>query len=545
MENVFEKVRELTHKLVSIPSIVGVRGEREIAETIYKELEGMNYFKQNPQYLYKIPVRNDGLSRFSVAALLKGGKSNKTVILLGHIDTVGVDEFGNISEYAFRPEELKQKLQKFILSEEVRRDLNDDRWDFGRGILDMKSGVAANLYVLSLLSERIHEISGNILFIAAPDEEGNSQGILSVLPFLIDLREKENLQYIGVINTDYTSPRFTGDNNRYIYLGTIGKLLPAFYIVGKETHVGQCFEGLDANLLSAELIRLIDNNMTLSDEAEGEITVPPISLKNQDLKREYSVQTPISAFHYFNFFTHKMSPKEVLEKLKDVALRAFDNVLARLNEEYYVYCRRSGLPFSPLPWQSRVLSFAEIYEIAMDEHPEELEKALTELDKLNISDEREYSLRVVETVWNLLGDKDPVIIVMFAPPYYPHIYMKGENNIEKMLIKAINEAVGEVQPECEEKIVIRKFYPYISDISYLSLTGNHVELMSLIENMPAWNKKYFLDFDAIKNLNLPVVNIGPFGKDAHKISERVYTPYSYVTVPKLILSTIKKLIMEG
>lgn len=545
MENVFERTRELTYKLVGIPSIVGVRGEREIAEAIYKELEDINYFKQNPQHLYRIPLKGDGLSRFSVAALLKGGNSSKTVILLGHIDTVGVDEFGNISEFAFRPAELKQKLQKFILSDEVKRDLNDDRWDFGRGILDMKSGVAANLYVLSYLSEKIHQINGNILFIAAPDEEGNSQGILSVLPFLIDLRERENLEYIGVINTDYTSPRFNGDNSRYIYLGTIGKLLPAFYIVGKETHVGQCFEGLDANLLSAELIRLIDNNMTLSDEAEGEITVPPISLKNQDLKREYSVQTPISAFHYFNFFTHKMSPKEVLEKLKEVALRAFDNVLARLNEEYYVYCRRSGLPFSPLPWQSRVLSFAEVYEMAMDEHAEELKKAFEELDKLNITDEREYSLRVVEAVWNVLGDKDPVIIVMFAPPYYPHIYMKGENENERLLIKAVNEAVEEVQPECEEKIVIRKFYPYISDISYLSLTGNNVELMSLIENMPAWNKKYFLDFETIKNLNLPVVNIGPFGKDAHKISERIYTPYSYVTVPKLILSTIKKLIMEG
>jgi arginine utilization protein RocB len=72
----------------------------------------------------------------------------------------------------------------------------------------------------------------------------------------------------------------------------VGKLLPSFFITGRETHVGQSFEGFDSNQLAAELTRLIDMNTDLCDEAEGEVPPPPISLKVRDLKEKYDVQTP-------------------------------------------------------------------------------------------------------------------------------------------------------------------------------------------------------------------------------------------------------------
>ena len=44
--------------------------------------------------------------------------------------------------------------------------------------------------------------------------------------------------------------------------------------------------------------------------------------------------------------------------------------------------------------------------------------------------------------------------------------------------------------------------------------------------MPAWPDKYSLPVEDIRNLNVPVVNIGPFGKDAHKFTERVHKHFS-------------------
>ncbi len=78
--------------------------------------------------------------------------------------------------------------------------------------------------------------------------------------------------------------------------------MPSFYVVGEEAHVGQAFSGLDPNLLVAELTRLISYNPELCDESQGEVTIPPVSLKQSDFKDKYTVQTALSAYSYYNFF---------------------------------------------------------------------------------------------------------------------------------------------------------------------------------------------------------------------------------------------------
>jgi len=60
--------------------------------------------------------------------------------------------------------------------------------------------------------------------------------------------------------------------------------------------------------------------------------------------------------------------------------------------------------------------------------------------------------------------------------------------------------------------------------------------------MPGWGKKYTLDIEDIRELILPVVNIGPYGKDAHKYTERVYMPYSFETVPRITYESIISLL---
>ena len=38
----------------------------------------------------------------------------------------------------------------------------------------------------------------------------------------------------------------------------------------------------------------------------------------------------------------------------------------------------------------------------------------------------------------------------------------------------------------------------------------------------------------LRSLGLEVVNIGPWGRDAHGLCERVYAPYAFETLPRLI-----------
>src|SRR5699024_1591099 len=180
---------------------------------------------------------------------------------------------------------------------------------------------------------------GNILFMANPIEETTHGGIIDAVHELKLLQKEKKLSFECAINTDFVGPQFKNDNKRYIYLGSVGKLLPAFYIKGSETHVAQAFEGLDPNLISSELVKRISLNSELADEAEGEYTVPPTTLKQSDLKPTYNVQTPFASYVYFNYFVHQISPEKVLEQLFEIAQNSFDEVLKKLNIEYYKYCQ--------------------------------------------------------------------------------------------------------------------------------------------------------------------------------------------------------------
>ena len=175
-------------------------------------------------------------------------------MVAGHIDTVGVDDFGTIREYAFKTDELPQKLKEtFSLAPEVLADIESGDYMFGRGALDMKSGVAGHMYLVKYFSEHPEELDGNLVQIAECDEEDNSHGIITAIDYLLDLKKKEHFEYVACINADYSTNYMPGDENRYIYYGSIGKLLPCFVALGKESHVGSAFNAFDPNLLIAEV----------------------------------------------------------------------------------------------------------------------------------------------------------------------------------------------------------------------------------------------------------------------------------------------------
>ena len=352
--NSFDKVKQLTEEMVAIPSInKEPGGESAVARYIQDFYMSLPYFQAHPEQVKCFQTKNDFVVRHSTLAYVKGtkGNSNRTVILIGHIDTVGVDDFGTIREYAFRCEELPAKLREtFVLPQEVIDDIESGEYLFGRGALDMKSGVAGHMYLIQYFSEHPEELDGNLLAIGECDEEDNSKGIITALDLLEELKEKEHFEYVACINADYSTNYAPGDENRYIYYGSIGKLLPCFAVFGKEAHVGQAFSALDPNLVLANITRKMSLNTDLCDIAQGEVAIPPISLKQMDTKGPYTVQTALTAFGYYNFFTHGWSPAIVLEKSKQMAVEAFDETVEYLNAQYKRFCELSKVDFHQLPW---------------------------------------------------------------------------------------------------------------------------------------------------------------------------------------------------
>lgn len=544
-----DEILSLTNKLVQMESVVNTKGEKEIALAIYHMISRFPYFQANPSHLIIPKTVHDDDERYNVLAFVKGTKkaSHKTVILMGHTDTVGIDDFNQLKEKACQPQSLMEAFKEEVgLPPLVQEHLHSGEWLFGRGALDMKSGVASHLYLLNYYSEHPEELEGNLVLVAECDEEDSSHGILSALKDLKEWQKEHSFDYIAAINADFVAPRYTGDENRYIYKGTVGKLLPSFFITGAETHVGSCFEGLDPNFIAAELTSQINYNPDLCNEAYGETTVPPVSLKQTDLKPSYTVQTALSAYVYYNFFIHSWSPKDVLEKLTEQAEIAFNHALSKFKKRYQIYCQLSGEVYQEVPWQSRVFTYEDMHWLLIHEHGDSYVEHMNAFQNKLLSDQgldtRMFAARVVEEAWKWMKDKSPAIILFYSSLYSPRVEVTGKDEKEKQLLAALDMAIETIQPNYPHPIVTRNFFPYISDMSFVALSDDSLEIEAVAKNSPGWAKKLYVDYQDIRDINVPVINIGPYGYDGHKQYERMEKHYSLDIMPNITNQVIQNLL---
>ncbi|WP_342387461.1 M20/M25/M40 family metallo-hydrolase [Salinicoccus bachuensis] len=543
-----EELLTITKRLVGIRSEVNTDGERVVAASIHGMLAAHPYFEANPSQLVMEPTVNDERKRYNVMAHVKGtkGESRRTVVLMGHMDTVGVEDFGAQQDLAFRPDDWMAHLKGEKLPEAVRAQLESDDWLFGRGVLDMKSGVASNLYLLTHYASHPELLDGNIVFIAECDEEDGSHGILSALKTLKRWQAEEGFDYVAAINSDFVAPGYEGDENRYIYKGTVGKLLPSFFITGEETHVGSAFDGLDPNFIAAELTRQISYNPELCDVALGEATLPPVSLKQTDLKPSYTVQTALSAYVYYNFFVHSWSPEKVLELLKAQAETAFKSAIETFRTRYRKYGEVSGRPGREITWEPRVYLYDEmdglLREAHGDDYVQHMKVFKAELEQDESLDSRMLAARVVEEAWKFMPDKRPAIIVFYSSLYSPRVALTGERKSERRLLDALDDAIEAVQPEYGYPIVARNFFPHISDMSFVAMSDDMSEIDDMVANTPSWGRKLFVEYQDVADLNIPVINIGPYGEDGHKRLERMEMTYSLEVVPNLTNSVLRRVL---
>ncbi|RYG73038.1 M20/M25/M40 family metallo-hydrolase [Lentibacillus lipolyticus] len=543
-----DEVLGMTKELVGIASIVNTDGEKRLAEALYGKVAAWPYFKQHPSHVLLAPTIADERERYNVMAFVKGtkGSSQRTVILMGHLDTVGVNDFGQLKSWAHSPDDLMERLRDDNLPDSIKEQLDSGDWLFGRGVLDMKSGVASNLYLLNYYSQHPEELDGTIVFLAACDEEDSSNGVRSALDVLNRWKTEHGFHYAAAINADFVSPEHEQDDNRYVYKGTIGKLLPTFFITGAETHVGSPFEGLDPNYIAAELTKQISYNPDLCDEAYGEVTVPPVSLKQSDRKPNYTVQTALSAFVYYNFFVHSWSPNDVLIKLKEQASIAFDNALADLEKKHKAYRAMCGEMERPLPWKTNVLTYKEMEERLIEEHGDEFIKSMEEFKQKLLQDDeldtRLFAVSVVEEAWKWMTDKRPAIILFYSSLYSPSTVTDEGTEEGKELTTALDEAIAEIGPAYAQPIVPRHFFPHISDMSFVSMNDDEAGIQAIANNNPAWGSKHYVRYESVRQLNVPVINIGPYGMDAHKRLERTEMTYSFDIVPNLTKRVLEKML---
>jgi len=146
-----DRVRTITHELISIPSVnpfgqepgVGLR-EQEV---------GLRYAELLTEVGCEVVVDEVTPGRPNVIGVLKGSRPGPTLLLTGHLDTVGVTDY----------------------HDPFTARIEDGRL-YGRGSCDMKAALAAFIEVARVINEQDVPFAGELMIAGIADEEDRMIG---------------------------------------------------------------------------------------------------------------------------------------------------------------------------------------------------------------------------------------------------------------------------------------------------------------------------------------------------------------------------------
>ena len=535
-----ERAREFSYTLVGWPSVTGTPEEAEFPNRLARLLAEWPYFRDHPEHLIVEPVPGDPNGRASVLALVRGS-GPRTVIFAGHFDVVPVDDYGDLAPLAGQPDELSDALIERLKATgehpEALKDLESGDFVPGRGMLDMKSGVAAGMAVLDEFAAD-PDREGNLLLIATPDEEENSCGMRSVVAMLPDFLAAHGLDVPLAINLDATCDAGDGASGRCVTMGTIGKLLLSAFIDGKDAHACYPFDGINAAYIAAELAVEFECAPELGEVTKGEIASPPTALALKDAKQVYNVTTPGRSWLFWNVLAHNRSPAEIF----DVAERLAGTALARARERMIGRAKATGLDGEAVAklWETvRVMRFADVLAVARGKDGFEAAFA-AEAKRLAAEglDLPERSRALTEFAWDRTGLGGSAIILGNASLPYPAVGWQegGENDETARRISGALDAFFEREGQSYATF---SFFPAISDMSFLGARQPE-ETDVTAANTPLWGQ----GIEPTEAGGVPIVNIGPWGRDYHHWLERTHADYTFRVLPQAVRA-VARAVLRG
>jgi len=244
--------------------------------------------------------------------------------------------------------------------------------------------------------------------------------------------------------------------------------------------------------------------------------------------------------------THAWSAAEVLARMRAVVQVALAEGLATLRTQADRYAARSGRPLVAPTWEPLVLTFSELRTLALARGGTAAADTLAAVT-IRLAADRTVDLptasrQLTETLWALSGLAGPAAVIGLAALYYPPVHLDAAHPRAARLAAAVARQVTAVGQAAGVPIGQYRFYPGISDMSFLGSQEDAADLAVMVANTPPWEARIAFDYRAIAALALPVVNIGPWGRDYHQRLERVQMPYSFGVLPELVWRVVRDLL---
>lgn len=520
----FFDIRALSLLLTRFPSVTDSQGERDFAPFLAELLARMPHFVARPADVELLPIPGDPRGRSNVAAFVRGS-GKRCLVLTGHYDVVETAGYGPLEPIAFDPEAMAAALGESI------PEIASGEFLPGRGLLDMKAGLAAGIGVLARFAAQ-HERHGSLLFLAVADEEVASHGMRAAAPMLRKYLAARGCEPTAVINLDAAVDQGSGESGRAVFLGSVGKLLPFALFVGKSAHAGAPFDGVNSALLAADFVRLVDSNPEALGEkpaASGEASPPPPTvLYLRETRPNYDVTTPKTVFCALNVLSQDREPDEVLGRMADLAMSSMERTLVSLRERASEQGRRGSGRFTPPDRRPETIEFRELVSRAEALSPGILAQARARaLDAMGENGDPVVAVcTIVNAVAAMAVPEGPCAVVGFAPPYYP--CARIDKDRDAGFLAVLRAAIAAFERESGVGVQLRPYFPGISDMSFLAAADRPGEADYVAESSP-------LEMPPVPApLGCPVVNIGPWGREYHQSGERLHADYAFRDLPELL-----------
>lgn len=523
--------------LVARPSVTGTADEASFGPWLATYLAGLTCFGPAPE-IWAFPVA-PGDARHVVALLVRGGAA-RTVVLTGHYDTVTVEDYGPLKPLACQPHALRDALLDRLRESRQPHemlaydDLHSGAFLPGRGLLDMKAGLAAGLDAMARIVAG-GSFAGNLLFLAVPDEENSSAGARAAAAALAGLARDKGLSVAACINLDAIADTGDGTAGRVVALGTVGKVLPTAYVVGRPVHSGYALRGVNAAVLAAAIAERLEWAPELTDDSAGVPGTVASLLSLKDSKAGYDVTTPASAFLFWNVLNHRRRAADVLGTVDALVDDATRGCLARLAQK----AAQSGnaADAASLATSVPILRYGDLLAEVLAAVP----GAAARLDALiaaTAGDDLPDRCRAATAgLWEMSGRTGPAVVLgLGSIPYL------ATTVLDARVLSVIDAFLADVPARHGTALRADAYFAGISDMSFFGQADDSA-FAALAADTPVWQAAVGLASGALGQV--PTVNLGPWGRDYHTPLERIDVDYGFRILPGLIADLTQRILADG
>ena len=124
----------------------------------------------------------------------------------------------------------------------------------------------------------------------------------------------------------------------------------------------------------------------------------------------------------------------------------------------------------------------------------------------------------------------PAVVVGISPPYHPAVSNASVGKDITPYLEVLDQALRTRHASRLEYVPYRAS---MTDLSYTSCVDPAAE-RRFLGNLALAPAVYDVPVELIAELNVPVLAIGPAGRDIHRMGERVYLPDVTRRIPDLV-----------